>query len=94
VRTERLVLLVTPQFKAHLAQESERNGVSVAEFVRSRFERASNSEEAEMAALVHELQGSVAAARLALAEGIAEAQSALLQVRSGRALREAQGLAL
>ena len=89
-RTERLVILVTPQFKAHIALESERSGISVAEFVRSRFEQEPSSDEAELGALVRELQASVVQARQSLSEGLAEAESMLLHLRAGRRTREAQ----
>ena len=94
MKTERLVLLVTPQFKAHMAQLSASNGVSVAEYMRSQFEREPNSEEAQLASVVHELHASVTAARKSLVEGLAEVESALLHVRTARAQRGAQAQAL
>lgn len=93
MKTERLVLLVTPQFKAHMAQLSASHGVSVAEYMRSQFERQPNPEEAQLASVVHELHASVTAARKSLVEGLAEAESALLQVRTARAQRGAQAQA-
>ena len=49
MKTERVTLLTTPQFKAFLGVEAAREGVSVAELVRSRCERRPDAEEALLA---------------------------------------------
>jgi len=82
MKTERLILRTTPEFKNFLAIEAEREGVSVAELVRSRFDRDEDSEEALLTALTAKLRESVAAAKKSLQEGLTEAESVLTELRS------------
>jgi len=87
VKTERVTLLTTPEFKAFLAAEARRENVSVAELVRSRCERRPSDDEAVLAALSQQLRAAVAQASRALQEGLAEAQQVLaaLPARPGSA---------
>ncbi len=82
MKTERVTLLTTPEFKAFLAEEARRENVSVAELVRSRCERRAGDDEAVLAALSEQLQAAVAQARRALREGLAEAQQVLATLPS------------
>lgn len=82
MKTERVTLLTTPEFKAFLAEEARREKVSVAELVRSRCERRPSDDEAVLAALSEQLQTAVAQARRALHEGLAEAQQVLAALPS------------
>jgi GAF domain-containing protein len=77
VKTERVTLLTTPEFKAFLAEEARREQVSVAELVRSRCERRPSDDEAVLAALSEQLQVAVAQARRSLQDGLIEAQQVL-----------------
>jgi hypothetical protein len=88
MKSKRLTLLVSPKLKTHLASESARTGVSIAEYVRSHFERDEGSQEAELAALVLLLRSRTAEARESICEGLAEADAALLRLRAARASRE------
>ena len=85
MKTERVTLLTTPEFKLFLAAEAEREGVSVAELVRSRCEQRPTDGEAALAALTVELRKAVGEAKASLKQGLAEARSTLTQLRSGRA---------
>ncbi len=85
MKTERVTLLTSPDFKAFLGAEAQREGVSVAELVRSRCERRPTEEEAVLATLTAELQQAVAAAKKSLRSGLDEAQSVLLELRNRRA---------
>ena len=85
MKTERVTLLTTPEFKAFLAEEARREQVSVAELVRSRCERRPSDDEAVLAALSEQLQTAVAQARRALHDGLAEAQQVLSALRAGTA---------
>jgi hypothetical protein len=82
MKTERVVLLTTPEFKAFLAIEAEREGVSVAELVRSRCSRKPDGDEAVLGALAAELRRAVAAARKSLQAGLADAESALADLKA------------
>lgn len=89
MKTERVTLLTTPEFKAFLAEEARRENVSVAELVRSRCERRLSDDEAVLAALSEQLLAAVARARRALHDGLAEAQQVLaaLPPRPGAAVK-------
>jgi hypothetical protein len=89
VKTERVTLLTTPDFKAFLAREAAREGVSVAELVRSRCERRPSDDEALLAALTKELLGAVAGARSALREALAESSRTLRELKASRGARGA-----
>jgi hypothetical protein len=84
MKTERVTLLTTKEFKSFLSDEARREGVSVAELVRVRCEQKPTPDEAVLAALSAELRESLARARSTLKEGIKEAQSVLTELRSSR----------
>jgi hypothetical protein len=80
MKTERVTLLTSPYFKAFLNAEAHREGVSVAELVRTRCERRPSDEEAMLAELTRELQQSMVEAKRALKGGLDEAQAVLLEL--------------
>lgn len=82
MKTERVTLLASPAFKTFLGTEARREGVSVAELVRSRCERRPSGDEAALAALTDELNRAVREARLALKSGLDEAQAVLAELRA------------
>ena len=84
MKTERVTLLTTPEFKAFLAEEADREGVSVAELVRSRCERRPTDEDAMLVALTAELRAAVSQAKRSLRDGLAEADSVLAELRANR----------
>ena len=75
----------SPEFKAFLSAEARREGVSVAELVRTRCERRPTEEEAVLAGLTSELNRAVAEAKIVLKDGLDEAQAALAELRAKRA---------
>ena len=81
VKTERITLLGSRDFKAFLAKEARKEGVSVSELVRRRCERAPTDDERMLLALADELRKSTAEARAALQEGMAAAASVSREVR-------------
>jgi hypothetical protein len=86
MKTERVTLLTSPDFKAFLNAEAHREGVSVAELVRTRCERRPSDEEVMLAELTRELQRSVDVAKRSLKSGLDEAQAVLQELslqRSG-----------
>ena len=72
-KTEKITLQGSREFKAFLAKESRKEGVSVSELVRRRCERAPTEDERVLLALAEELRKSTADARQALEEGLAAA---------------------
>jgi hypothetical protein len=85
MKTERITLLTSPDFKAFLSAEAVREGVSVAELVRTRCERRPTEEEAILAGLTGELNKAVVEAKKALKSGLDEAQAVLSEIRAKRA---------
>lgn len=84
MKTERVTLLTSPDFKAFLGAEAAREGVSVAELVRSRCERRADADEAMLALLVEELRTAVHEAQVSLKGGLAEADAVLTELRARR----------
>jgi hypothetical protein len=84
MKTERVTLLTTKEFKSFLRSEAQREGVSVAEFVRVRCEQKPGPDEAVLAKLTAELHEALSEAKSSLKEGIKEARSALAELRSNR----------
>ena len=80
-KTERITLLGSRDFKAFLARESRKEGISVSELVRRRCERMPTEDERALLALAEELRASTAEARQALEQGLAAAADVLRQVR-------------
>ena len=83
MKTERVTVLTSPDFKAFLGAEARREGVSVAELVRARCERRSTDEEADLAALTVQLREAVSEAKAALKHGLDEARTVLAELRPG-----------
>lgn len=88
MKTERVTLLASPEFKAFLSREARREGVSVSELVRTRCERRPTEAELTMADLVIEVGNAVRVARASVKSGIAQAEAALTEMREARASRE------
>lgn len=84
MKTERLVLHTTPEFKTFLAQEARREGVSVSELVRARCRHEAGAEERELAALLPQLRRSLAAARASVRSGAKEAAATVQALRKAR----------
>ena len=84
VKTARITILGTPDFKAFLIQEAKKEGVSLSQLVRQRCEKKPVSFEDEelLAALVKEVGEATARARASLEKGLADAEQALAEIRS------------
>ena len=85
MKTERVTLLTSPQFKAFLTSEARREGVSVGELVRTRCEQKPSADDAMLAALVGELRERVRDAKKSLKSGLDEAQAMLAELHRTRA---------
>jgi hypothetical protein len=82
VKTERITILGSPDFKAFLNREAKKEGVSLSQLVRQRCEnKPSNKDEELLAALVKELSAATARARLSLEKGLADAEKVLSELR-------------
>jgi hypothetical protein len=88
MKTERLQLLVTPDFRDYLRAEAATTGVSVGELVRSRCETRPGKDEKLLAELTAQLQAKVAEARRELRAGLDAADSVLAELRAKRTARE------
>ncbi len=84
VKTARITILGTPDFKAFLIQEAKKEGVSLSKLVRQRCEKKPvNSEDEELlAALVKEVGEAAARAKASLEKGLADAEQSLAEIRS------------
>jgi hypothetical protein len=88
MKTERVTLLTSPDFKVFLATEARREKVSVAELVRTRCMQpaaADSDEAATLRALAAELKAATADARRSLKSGLAEAQAVLAELQARKA---------
>jgi hypothetical protein len=84
IKSERVTLLTTKEFKRFLGDEARREGVSVAELVRVRCERKPSQDELLLSELSARLREAAKEAKLALKEGIGEANRVLAELRSKR----------
>jgi len=81
MKTERLVLLTSPEFKAFVGKEAKREGVSAAEWVRRRVQPSQSKDEAELSDLTLQLRKAVDEAQKSAAESLAEVESILQTLR-------------
>ena len=84
MKTERVTLLTTKEFKSFLRAEAQREGVSVGELVRVRCEQKQTPDEIVLAKLTAELREALSEAKSSLKDGIKEARSAMADLRSKR----------
>lgn len=77
MKSERITILGTPEFKMFLAIEADKEGISISELVRRRCEQSPSEEELVLAGLAEELMHSVANAQQALTEGLQAIQDVL-----------------
>jgi hypothetical protein len=90
MKTERLVILVTPEQKRALAVRAKALDLSVAELVRRSAEGLRpGADEQVLSSLAAELQRSVRESRVALRAALAETQATLAQLGKGRRERRA-----
>jgi hypothetical protein len=82
VKTERITILGSPDFKAFLSREAKKEGVSLSQLVRQRCEnKPTNQDEELLAALVKELSAATARAKTSLEKGLADAEKVLSELR-------------
>ena len=82
VKTERITILGTPEFKAYLIREAKRKGISVSQFVRQRCENKPQTQDEEiLATLVKEVKAATAKASTSLEKGLSDAKQVLAALR-------------
>jgi hypothetical protein len=91
IKSERVTLLTTKEFKRFLGTEARREGVSVSELVRVRCERRPSRDDLLLAELSDRLREVAKEARTALKVGIEEANMVLAELRSKRPVRRSLG---
>jgi hypothetical protein len=83
VKTERITILGTPEFKAYLVREAKREGISVSQFVRQRCENKPQTRDEEMLAiLLEQVKAATAKASTSLEKGLLDARQVLAELRS------------
>ncbi len=82
VKTERITILGTPEFKSFLVREAKKAGISVSEFIRQRCENNPQTKDEKMlAAMVNEVKLATARAAASLEKGLADADQVLAELR-------------
>lgn len=82
VKTKRITILGTPEFKDFLTREAKQEGVSLSQLVRQRCEKKpQNKDEELLAALIKEVGAATAKAQLSLEKGLADAEKVLAELR-------------
>jgi len=83
VKTERITILSTPDFKAFLQKEADNEGVSVSELVRKRCESKSSNvtDEILLMGLVDAVRTSSRKAKSSLSKGLKDAETVLAELR-------------
>ncbi len=84
MKTDRVTILTTKEFKRFLGEEAKREGVSVAELIRSRCAQEPTPDEALLADLTVKLRRSLREAKTSLREGLEEARATAALLRSNR----------
>ena len=88
MKTERVTLLTSPEFKNFLIEEARTAGVSVAELVRSRCEGRESADQAVLIELTTELRNAVGQAKASLKRGLDEANSVMADLRAAQVKSE------
>ncbi|HIP82378.1 MAG TPA: hypothetical protein EYH19_02195 [Desulfocapsa sulfexigens] len=82
VKTERITILGTPDFKKFLTREAKKEGVSLSQLVRQRCEKKPISKDEELlAALMKEVGEATVRARSSLEKGLNDAEKVLAEIR-------------
>ena len=89
VKTERVTILTTPDFKAFLNTEASNAGVSVSELIRERCLNipANGDDELMLQALVEQVNESTQKAKKSLNKGLRDARQTLKALKKARTPR-------
>jgi len=83
VKTERITILGTPDFKDFLTREAKKEGISLSQLVRQRCEKKplNDKDEELLTALVEEVRAATIKANLSLKKGLDDAEKVLAEIR-------------
>lgn len=86
VKTERITILTSPDFKAFLNAEATREGMSVSELIRKRclYKPVDTGDEQVLKALIEQVNESTPKAKRALNKGLENARKTLNALRAAR----------
>lgn len=86
VKTERITLLTTPDFKNFLNTEANREGISVSELIRVRCTNKPTNDKDEqiLRALVEQVNESTQKAQKSLTKGLQDAEQILHELKESR----------
>ena len=87
MKTERVTLLATPEFKSFFAREAKRERISVAELVRNRCQGRASGDDATLVALTAELHAAISGAHAAVGDGLSAMQTVIAELRAARKQR-------
>jgi len=84
VKTERITILGTPDFKDFLTREAKKEGISLSQLVRQRCEKKppNDKDEELLTALLEEVRAATTKANLSLKKGLDDAEKVLAEIRS------------
>ena len=82
VKTERITILGTPDFKAFLTREAKKEGISLSQLVRHRCEqKPNNNDEKLLDVLVKEVGEATTRAKFSLEQGLSDVEDVLAEIR-------------
>jgi len=83
VKTERITILGTPDFKKFLSREAKKEGISLSQLVRQRCEKKlpDNEDEELLVALMEEVRVATNRAKVSLGKGLEDAEKILADIR-------------
>ncbi len=83
VKTERITILGTPDFKKFLSREAKKEGISLSQLVRQRCEKKlpDNEDEELLVALIEEVRVATNRAKVSLGKGLEDAEKILADIR-------------
>lgn len=83
LKTERITILGTPDFKRYLNREAKKEGISVSQLIRQRCEKKPTNlkDEELLATLVQEVSAATSRAKVSLEKGLNDAEKILNELR-------------
>jgi hypothetical protein len=91
MKTERITVLGSTEFKAFLTREANEEGISVSELVRQRCERRPSLDEQLLSMLAEELRSATKSANAALDAGLIAVEQTRATIKKLRAETSAPG---
>ncbi len=83
-QTARITILSTPDFKAWLSAEAQKEGISLSELIRQRCQAKPTKDEEVLSTLVAQVTQATQKAKASLSQGLNEAEAVLAELRDAR----------